>query len=275
MSNSSKNLHFSGEISSTEDEITEINVATPAVNKVRILTLNMHKGFTVFNRRFILPELRDAVRALSTDIVFLQEVHGTHREHAEKLSNWPKVSQYEFLADSMWPEYSYGRNAVYPHGDHGNALLSKYPITRYKNLDVSIGKIEQRGLLYSVLKLPNGKELHAICVHLGLRENHRQQQLNLLCKLVESLPEKEPVIIAGDFNDWRIRANKTLAQVGFHEAFLNAFGKSAKSFPARWPLLSLDRIYIRNATSLNPKVLHDQPWSHLSDHAPLSVEIHI
>lgn len=273
MSKAHKDMHIPGSISSAPEEIAQADA--PAVNKVRILTLNMHKGFTFFNRRFILPELRDAVRALSTDIVFLQEVHGTHREHAERFSNWPKVSQYEFLADSMWPEYSYGRNAVYPHGDHGNALLSKYPITRYQNLDVSIGKIEQRGLLYSLLKLPNHKQLHAICVHLGLRENHRRQQLKLLCDLVESLPEKEAVIVAGDFNDWRVRANKILAQVGFHEAFLNAFGKSAKSFPARWPLLSLDRVYIRNATSLNPEVLHDLPWSHLSDHAPLSVEVHI
>lgn len=273
MNNASKNM--SEIISSGSEEITQQNFNTPAVNKVRILTLNMHKGFTFFNRRFILPELRDAVRALSTDIVFLQEVHGTHLQHAERFSDWPKVSQYEFLADSMWPEYSYGRNAVYPHGDHGNALLSKYPIARYQNLDVSIGKIEQRGLLHSVLKLPDNKQLHAICVHLGLRENHRQQQLKLLCDLVQSFPAGEAVIVAGDFNDWRVRANKILATVGFHEAFVDAFGKSAKSFPARWPLLSLDRVYVRNATSKNPEVLHDLPWSHLSDHAPLSVEVHI
>lgn len=246
-----------------------------SVHKVRVLTLNMHKGFTVFNRRFILPELREAVRTLSTDIVFLQEVHGSHNQHAVRFSNWPAISQYEFLAESMWPEYSYGRNAVYPHGDHGNALLSKYPIVRYQNLDVSIGKIEQRGLLHSVLKLPGGKELHAICVHLGLRESHRRQQLELLCDMVKKLPANDPIIVAGDFNDWRVRANKVLARVGFHEAFLDEFGKSAKSFPARWPLLSLDRIYVRNATTHHPEVLHRQPWSHLSDHVPLAVEVHL
>ena len=43
-----------------------------AVTSLRILTLNTHKGFTTFNRRFILHELRDAVRTLSTDVVFLQ-----------------------------------------------------------------------------------------------------------------------------------------------------------------------------------------------------------
>lgn len=261
-------------VSEQAEEILEVAQAQ-SVHKVRVLTLNMHKGFTVFNRKFILPELREAVRTLSTDIVFLQEVHGSNNQHAVRFSNWPSISQYEFLAESMWPEYSYGRNAVYPHGDHGNALLSKFPIVRYQNLDVSIGTIEQRGLLHSVLKLPNGKELHAICVHLGLRENHRRQQLELLCKLVKSLPANAPIIIAGDFNDWRVRANKVLARVGFHEAFFEEFGKSAKSFPARWPLLSLDRIYVRNATTHHPEVLHSEPWSHLSDHAPLAVEVHL
>jgi endonuclease/exonuclease/phosphatase family metal-dependent hydrolase len=250
-------------------------VQAQAVNKVRVFTLNMHKGFTVFNRRFILPELREAVRTLSTDIVFLQEVHGSHNHHATRFSNWPTNSQYEFLAESMWPEYSYGRNAVYPHGDHGNALLSKFPIVRYHNLDVSIGTIEQRGLLHSVLKMPDGKELHAICVHLGLRESHRTQQLELLCKMVKKIPANDAIIVAGDFNDWRVRANKILARVGFHEALFEEFGKSAKSFPARWPLLSLDRIYVRNATTHHPEVLHRQPWSHLSDHAPLAVEVHL
>ncbi|HEY8940818.1 MAG TPA: EEP domain-containing protein, partial [Cellvibrio sp.] len=54
----------------------------PEVHKLRLLTLNMHKGFNVFNRNFVLPELRDAVRSLSTDMVFLQEVHGSHHRHA-------------------------------------------------------------------------------------------------------------------------------------------------------------------------------------------------
>lgn len=249
--------------------------AAQEIHKIRILTLNMHKGFTVFNRRFILPELRDAVRTLSTDIVFLQEVHGTHKEHAERFANWPSISQYEFLADSMWPDYSYGRNAVYPNGDHGNALLSKFPIVRYENLNVSVGKIEQRGLLHSVLKMPGNKEVHAICVHLGLRESHRKKQLDLLCQLVKSLPTNETVIVAGDFNDWRKRADAILARAGMQEAFVKEFGAPAKSFPARWPLLCLDRVYVRNATTHNPHVLHRQPWSHLSDHAPLAVEVHI
>lgn len=242
---------------------------------LRLLTLNTHKGFTVFNRRFILPELRDAVRTLSADIVFLQEVQGAHRLHSERYANWPEAPQYEFLADSMWSDFSYGRNAVYPHGDHGNALLSKFPILRYENLDVSIGTIEQRGLLHSVLDVPGKNEVHAICVHLGLRESHRRQQLQLLGELLNRLPPKAPVIVAGDFNDWRKRADLILARFGMREAFVQEYGAPAKSFPARWPLLCLDRVYVRNASTCNPEVLFRRPWSHLSDHAPLAVEVNI
>ncbi len=259
----------------SEAEVVQLTELKPAVHAFKILTLNMHKGFSALNRQFVLPELREAVRTLSTDVVFLQEVHGSHKHHAERHDRWPRVPQYEYLADSMWPEFSYGRNAVYPHGDHGNALLSKYPIIRYQNLDVSIGTIEQRGLLHSVLKLPGHDEVHAICVHLGLRESHRQQQLRLLCKLVESFPENAPVIVAGDFNDWRKKADSILQSCNLTEVFVETYGKSARSFPARWPLLCLDRIYLRNAKSVNPTVLSTRPWSHLSDHAPLAVEVHL
>ena len=265
----------SATLSSHTSTVSEMIERKPVVHKFKLLTLNMHKGFTVFNRSFILPEMRDALRALSVDIVFLQEVHGRHTAHARRHQHWPSVPQYEYLADSMWSDYSYGRNAVYPHGDHGNALLSKYPILRYQNLDVSIGNIEQRGLLHSVLKVPVHAEVHAICVHLGLRESHRQQQLHLLRELVESLPSTAPVVVAGDFNDWRKKADSVLTTCGLNEVFVGAYGKPAKSFPARWPLLSLDRVYLRNAATSRAEVLHQRPWSHLSDHAPLVVEVHI
>ena len=58
-----------------------------------------------------------------------------------------------------------------------------------------------------------------------------------------------------------------------HEVFVTAYGESAKTFPAVFPMLSLDRIYVRNARVHSPVVLPRRPWSHLSDHAPLVAEI--
>ena len=240
------------------------------VHRLNVLTINVHKGFTALNRRFILPELREAVRATGADLVFLQEVHGSHQQHAQRHPAWPETPQYEFLADSMWPQFAYGRNAVYPHGDHGNALLSKFPIADQRNLDVSIKGNEERGLLHCRLDVPGHEDVHAICVHLGLREGHRQRQVHLLLELLDSLPAKAPVIIAGDFNDWRLKADAVLSR---HVE--EAFGSPARSFPARLPLLRLDRIYLRNAKASQAQVLSKYPWSHLSDHAPLAAEINL
>lgn len=245
-----------------------------AVHRLNVLTLNVHKGFTFFNRRFILPELREAVRATGADLVFLQEVHGSHAQHALRHPGWPASPQYEFLADSMWPQFAYGRNAVYPHGDHGNALLSKFPILRSQNLDVTVQGTEERGLLHCQLQVPGHDEVHAICLHLGLREAHRQSQVKLLLALLERLPAKAPVIIAGDFNDWRLKADAVLSQ-SLVEAFGERFGAPARTFPARLPLLRLDRIYVRNGMPAKAQVLSNYPWSHLSDHAPLAAEISV
>ncbi|MCP8466257.1 endonuclease/exonuclease/phosphatase family protein [Pseudomonas sp. ZM23] len=238
---------------------------------LRVLTVNTHKGFNAFNRRFILHELRDAVRATSADLVFLQEVHGEHQLHAERNVNWPTAPQYEFLADSMWPAFAYGRNAVYPEGHHGNALISRLPISSYDNHDISIAGNEQRGLLHARIDLPGPRALHAICVHLGLRERQRQSQLQLLCKLVAGVPPDAPLVVAGDFNDWRCRAGAILADCGLLPAFRG--GGEPRSFPARWPVLRLDRIYVRNLRVNSSQVLNRRPWPHLSDHLPLLAEV--
>lgn len=252
--------------------------AGDAVMNLTVLTVNTHKGFTFFNRRFILHELREAVRDVGPDIVFLQEVLGEHQLHASRVSSWPTTSHYEFMADSIWTDFAYGRNAVYPHGHHGNALLSKFPIVRYENLDVSVGTQEKRGMLYCVLQPPGDrKPIHAISVHLGLRESHRQQQLDLMSDLIKTqIPDDEPLIIAGDFNDWRLLAHKKLCNVpGLKEIFVSTHGQAAKTFPARFPLLRLDRIYVRNAVEFTPHALPAKPWTHLSDHAPLAAEIQL
>jgi len=248
----------------------------PTTFSFRILTVNTHKGFGAFNRKFILHELREAVQAVDADVVFLQEVMGSHALHAVRVPGWPSASHYEFLADTMWTNFAYGPNAVYPHGDHGNALLSKFPIIRHENRDVSVGGHEERGLLHCVCRVPGREiDLHMICVHLGLQETHRERQIDLLCHMVrDELPPHAPLVIAGDFNDWRLRGHRRLeACAGVREVFVHAAGRAARTFPARFPLLRLDRIYVRNAAVHRPLVLPHRPWSHLSDHAPLAAEV--
>ena len=127
-----------------------------------------------------------------------------------------------------------------------------------------------------MLRVPDREvDIHAFCVHLGLKEGHRREQLSLLCAMLrDEVPADAPVIVAGDFNDWRRRAHSPLLRdAGLSEVFVHAQGRAARSFPARFPLLQLDRIYVRNARVHAPVVLPRRPWSHLSDHAPLAAEI--
>ncbi len=254
----------------------QLAVPQPPNTHIRVLTVNTHMGFALFNRRFVLRELRDAVRAVGADVVFLQEVQGTHSERSARVEDYPQVPHYEFLADDIWPQFAYGRNAVYPHGHHGNALLSKYPISASLNHDVSVDGQEARGLLHCVIDVPDAATpLHAICVHLGLRESHRVRQIDRLCQIVATeVPPGAPLVVAGDFNDWRHRAHDVLERrCGLREVFVQAQGRAARSFPARLPILALDRIYVRNARLQAPMKLPLRPWSRLSDHAPLAAQL--
>lgn len=236
---------------------------------LRVLTVNIHKGFTPLNRRSMLRELREAVRAVHSDLVFLQEVLG---EGAGL--DGPHC---EYLADRIWHDHAYARNAVADGRHHGNAVLSRYPILRWRNHDVSMPGDEPRGLLHVVVH-PEGAELplHLVCVHLGLRESHRRVQLSrLMAMLKHEVPAEAPLVVAGDFNDWRSRADAALREGGLVEVFQQHHGRHAKSFPARWPLLPLDRIYVRRVALARPLALPRRPWHALSDHAPLAAEIHL
>jgi endonuclease/exonuclease/phosphatase family metal-dependent hydrolase len=243
---------------------------------ITILSLNLHKGFGQFSGRLVLHELREAIRMVGADLVFLQEVVGEHQRHARRHAHWPDEPQYEFLADTVWNSHAYGRNAVYPDGHHGNAVLSRFPIRRFDNHDVSERGHERRGLLHCEIELPwIDVPLHAVCVHLGLREAHRRRQLQAVSRLVRTHTHAhQPLVVAGDFNDWRQRAHALLQTTsGLSEAFVEHCGRAARTFPAIWPLLRLDRVYLRNLRAQHAQPLTQRPWSRLSDHAGLLCEL--
>lgn len=245
------------------------------MSSFRLLTYNIHKGFSLGNSQFVLEQIKNSVRAEHADIVCLQEVLGQHKGHLSKVKNYPTTSQFEFLADQTWSHYAYGKNAVYEEGHHGNAILSKYPITSWSNDDVSFTKHERRGLLHTVLEIKKSKSpVHIFCVHLGLFEKDRKKQILMLAAKIKAIvPDGEPVIIAGDFNDWRENASDLLLEeLKMDEVFLKNSGKHAATFPALFPLLALDRIYYKNIKCVQVEVLQSPMWRKLSDHLPISAE---
>ena len=244
-------------------------------SSIKVLTYNIHKGFSIGNTRFILHEIRESLRTVDADVVFLQEIYGEKQISNNRFDDWPTNSQFEFLADEVWHHHAYGKNAIYKAGHHGNAILSKHPFVEWENIDVSIMKKASRSLLHGTIQVPGSeKKIHIICIHLGLFERERENQLTTLSERIAShVPAEEPLIIAGDFNDWRGRAEQHLHDdLGVTEVFKETNGAYARTFPAWFPLLSMDRIYYRGLELIDCSHLQGQPWGRLSDHTPLLAE---
>ena len=241
-------------------------------NQLRILTYNLHKGFSATNRHFILHKMRDALIESDADIMFLQEIQGQHSGHQKSLLNWPHCTHSEFLAHGHWPYFAYAKNVTYAAGHHGNAILSKYPIRDWENINVSPFAWASRSLLHGVVKLPGQvSDLHIVCIHLGLMAMERKHQFKTLCTRIDDhVPHDAPLIIAGDFNDWTGQAEKLFAKhLHLKEAYRNLHHRHAKTFPAWLPILKMDRIYYRGITPISCERPSRQRWSRLSDHVPL------
>lgn len=247
--------------------------------QLHVVTYNIHKGFSQFNQHMMVHELREQLRALGPDIVFLQEVQGMHSRHARRIDNWPPEAQQDFLAEDVWQSTAYGSNVIYDHGHHGNAILARFPIEHSHNQDVTHMRFERRGLLHCAIQVPGLKKaLHCVCVHLSLFARSRRRQLDALSRYLEDIAEPDsPLIIAGDFNDWRNEADELLGQrLGLHEAFGGACGSPGspgRSYPAKRPVLRLDRIYVRGFSVMSAEMHCGDPWSKISDHAALSAHL--
>jgi len=238
---------------------------------LRVVTLNIHKGLSQFNRRMVIHELREGLNTLEPDLVFLQEVQGLNERHALRFASWPHAPQHEFLAQAGW-QHAYGRNRVHHYGHYGNAMLSRFPIVSTENSDISSHRFERRGLLHCVLEVPGwGQPLHCVCVHLSLHERGRRRQLDAIVERLAPLASGgAPIVVAGDFNDWRQRATRVLEdRLGLREV-TSVYGlRPARTFPSIFPVLRLDRIYARGFSVIEASVHRGAPWSLLSDHLAL------
>jgi len=240
---------------------------------LKVLTYNIHKGFNPGNRRFVLHQMKEALAEAGADLLFLQEMQGEHHRHAKEVENWPELSQFEFIAEGIWPFYIYGKNAVYHTGHHGNAILSRFPFVSWENINVSPFPWASRSLLHGVIQMPDtDTDVHIVCIHFGLTAKERRAQLDRLSERIDQhVPHHAPLIVAGDFNDWLSQAERHFQQhLGLREVFHLTHGNYARTFPSWMPILQMDRIYFRALTPVGCERLAGSPWRKLSDHAPLA-----
>ena len=246
---------------------------------LRVATYNIHKGVRGVGprKRLEIHNLVLGIEALDADLVFLQEVRFLNRAEAKKFPDthfgWPRVPQADYLAPEGF-EVAYRTNATTRHGEHGNALLSRWPLGDIGHHDVSDHRFEQRGLLHVPVHW-NGRRIHAIVAHFGLIHASRVRQVERLSAFIAAeVPEDEALIVAGDFNDWGARLDAPMRTLGLQRAAMPGDPPArVNTFPSRLPVFSMDRVYIRGLRCLSSAVPRGAAWARMSDHLPLVVEL--
>ena len=253
--------------------------APSRTGRLRVATYNIHKGVRGIGpgKRLEIHNLGRGIEALEADLVCLQEVRLFHHREARRFQRthlgWPSGGQADFLAPSGY-EVAYRSNAVTRHGEHGNALLSRWPLGDIGHHDVSDHRFEQRGLLHVPVAW-GGETVHVVVAHFGLVHASRVRQVERLAAMLrEEVPLHEPLLVAGDFNDWGERLDEPMGRIGLARAGARrGLLASPPTFPARVPVFALDRVYLRGFRCEAAQVPRGTTWTPMSDHLPLVVEL--
>ena len=239
---------------------------------IRIATYNIHKGVQGMGpvRRLEIHNIGHAVEQLDADIVCLQEVRKLHRQEQKYFKRWPELPQAEFLAPEGY-ESIYKTNATTRHGEHGNALLSRWPVVSHAHEDMSDHRFEQRGLLHAHVEF-DGRPIHVIVLHLGLIASSRLRQIEQLGQFIQrAIPKREAVVVGGDFNDWGCKLRPVMNALGLKDFV----GERLTTYPARLPLTQLDFVYARGLKPVGVEIPRGRIWAQMSDHLPLIAEFKV
>jgi len=236
---------------------------------LRIATYNIHKGVQGLGlaRRLEIHNIGHAIEQLDADVVCLQEVRKLHRREARYFKRWPELPQAEFLAPEGYHAV-YRTNATTRHGEHGNALLSRWPVVSHAHEDMSDHRFEQRGLLHAHVQIGR-RDIHVIVLHLGLIASSRERQVAQLGRYIErEIPRRAPLLVAGDLNDWGAKLRPAMNALGLHDFI----GERVQTYPSRLPLSQLDYVYARGLKPVGVQIPRGRIWWRMSDHLPLIAE---
>jgi endonuclease/exonuclease/phosphatase family metal-dependent hydrolase len=245
---------------------------------IRVLSYNMHRAIGV-DRLFRPERIAKVIDHHQADIVLLQEVDvGVPRSRNLDLAK-------EMAEAAGYPHYATGLNVKLFKGKYGNATLSKYPITRSRNINLTVGKRKARGCLHTTIEINNSidfsQNVEVFNLHLGLSSQERVRQVGLLIHSEEftTLAPATPCLVGGDLNDWRTRLAPIFTDIlnfecasnhssGYHNPYL--------TYPSFSPTGGLDKIFYRGPMKL---IKRKRCWMGItrlaSDHLPVIAEFEL
>ena len=221
-----------------------------------VATYNIHSAVGT-DGRFDPRRVAGVLREIGADVVALQEVPlgDTRRENV--LTVLQQATGYHAVE---------GPALDLPHRRYGNAVLSRYPVLATRTIDLSFGSREPRGALDADIDV-DGNPLRIVATHLGLRPAERCDQIARLLQVFDT--DRMPVILMGDVNEWFVWGRCLRRLVTHFEAV-----PAVRTFPSRWPVFALDRIWISPRHRLLRINVHATPLARkASDHLPLIAHI--
>ena len=232
-------------------------VAAPC--RLAVASYNVHRCIGG-DGRHAPARVAEVVRELDADVIGLQEV-------ASRFDGAGAVDQLAYLAHATGYEAVAGPTLLARHGHIGNALLTRCPILAVTRLDLSVGGREPRGALDVAIAV-DGARVRVIVTHLGLRRGDRRAQVaRLLATLGDD--RDELVVLLGDINEWLPRGG-CLGRLHARLGRANA----VRTFPARRPVLSLDRVWVQPRSGFGELRAHASPLARVaSDHLPVRATI--
>jgi endonuclease/exonuclease/phosphatase family metal-dependent hydrolase len=241
---------------------------------VRLVSWNIHGGVGADGRRD-LERVAAVLQDSRCDVAALQEVGDPHLRAAPRESE--TADHASWLGRRLGWFVAYGPNFVLRGRPYGNAILSRFRIAHAQNYDLSVPDREPRGCLRADLELPGGRSLHLFDLHLGLSggERRRQAAMLLSADLLRDTALTAPLVVCGDFNLWSPIPGPILRLLrgSLRDAAVEARSRRA-TWPARLPLLRLDRAYVDDSvTVLGCGVVNQPRTRNASDHLALWVDL--
>jgi endonuclease/exonuclease/phosphatase family metal-dependent hydrolase len=174
----------------------------------------------------------------------------------------------DYIAQKVGMQAIPGLTLARHDGPFGNALLTRRKVLDVRRLGFTYSRREPRNALDVDLEV-NGETVRVIVTHLGLWPAERRYQVKKILEMIRATPNSERVIVLGDINEW--------LPLGRPLRWMNAlFGRcpAERSFPSRWPVVALDRVWVRPRHALLALKAHRTPLAELaSDHLPVKAII--